>query len=208
MNCYGTLTLVEHSPEASLIEPLTLTEIKSYLKLPEMSPAETDEDDLLETYIIAARETAEILQNRDLILKRYQLAFDEFPEQIELRAPLRSVERVRYRDSDGDYTVLVEGTDYIVDSAKQPGLILPVYGESWPSFDAWPSSAVEILFTSGYDADHIFWGSSGQRVLQGMKLLISHWYNGRLPFENRPGTPEELPFAVTSLLSFGAILRP
>lgn len=43
------------------------------------------------------------------------------------------------------------------------------------------------------------------RILKGMKLLISHWYNKRLPFDNRAGTPEELPFTVTALLGFGRI---
>lgn len=205
MNRAGTLTLLEHSPEASLVEPLTLAEVKSYLRLPEYSPANTDDDELLETLIIAARETAEIYQNRDLIEKRWQLNLDYFPPEIELRAPLIAVERIRYRDSDGAFTTLTEGTDYIVDTDKQPGVVMPAYGESWPSFTPWPSSAVEIRFTSGYDVTHIFWGSSGQRVLKGMKLLISHWYTGRLPFENRAGAPVELPFSVTHLLSMGAV---
>ncbi len=202
---YGTLTLIEASPVESFVEPLTVEEVRLYLKLPVLSPPDTDEDDFLETLIISARERAEIEQNRDLIEKHYRLSLDYWPcDAIELRSPLVSVDRVRYRDSDGDYTTLTEGTDYIVDTAKRPGVIMPVYGEDWPTFEPWPSSAIEIDFTSGLASDDIFWGDQGQRVLTGMKLWISREYGGRIP----SGLNEEqFEQRLTALMSMGGVPR-
>lgn len=197
------IELTLSSPPQSFSEPLTLGEIKKYLELPARSPVDTAEDAMLEGFIIAAREVAEILQGRDLIEKQYDLHLDYFPcEPLTLRKPLSSVDLFRYRDSDGNYTTLVENTGYLVDLPR--ALVTPIYGERWPSFTAWPSSAVMVRFRSGYPSDHPFWSDAGQRILIGMKLLISHWFNGRLPFE--PGNAvQEYPYSVTALLSFGAV---
>ena len=40
-----------------------------------------------------------------------------------------------------------------------------------------------------------------------MLLLISAWYNNRLPFEKGVGATNEYPYAVTSCLSYGALER-
>lgn len=203
-----TCNLIDASPIESLIEPLTLEEIKIYLQLPELSPADDTEDDLLETFIITAREVAEGYQNIDLVQKHWRQVQDCFPwNEIELRGPLVSVDRFRYRDNDGDWNTLEEGTHYLVDTEKRPGLVMPYPGTSWPSADLWPSSAVQIEFTSGYAIDDIFWGSKGQRILKGMKFLISHWYNNRLPVEHMTGKPTDVPWTAEHLLSFGASPR-
>ncbi len=63
-----------------------------------------------------------------------------------------------------------------------------------------------VRFTSGYSADHPFWSNAGQRLLVGMKLLISAWYNNRLPFE--VGTAmNEYGFTVNALFGLGSIPR-
>lgn len=207
MRCYGNLALTVTSPVQSFDEPLSLAEVKAFLGLPERSPADSEEDAMLEGFIAGAREVAEILQNRDLVEKQYDLALDYFPCQIELRTPLVSVDLVQYTDSDGDETALVEDTDYIVDLAR--GLVMPPYSESWPSVTLWPSSGVLLRYTSGLSSTDAFWADAGARVKIGMKHLISAWFNGRLPFENTPGAQQsvELPYTVTALLSMGAVPR-
>jgi hypothetical protein len=124
--------------------------------------------------------------------------------RIELREKLVSVDLVQYRDSDGAVHLLVEDADYIVDRAKQPGLIAPMYGATWPEFTPWPSSAVLIRFTAGLSPTEAFWNDAGKRVLLGMKYLIAHWFIYRTPIEIVRGTVEEYPFSVTQNLSFGA----
>jgi uncharacterized phiE125 gp8 family phage protein len=201
---YGSLNLTATSPIQSFTEPISRAEAKAYLNLPERSPTDAEEDALIDSFISAAREIAETLQGRDLVRKQWDLSLDYFHcYEIECRAPLASVDLVKYRDSDGNYTTLTEGTDYIVDTAKQPGWVLPAYGEQWPSFTAWPSSAVLVRYTSGYASTDAFWSGPGDRIKTGMKMLISMWYNGRIPFVQSLDV-KEYPFAVTTLMSYGA----
>jgi len=203
---HGSLNLTVSSPAQSFVEPLIFSEVKSYLGIPERSPADLYEDDAIESLIIAAREQAEILQGRDLVRKQWDLSLDCFPGgAIELRDPLASVDLIQYRDSTGVYASLVEGAGYIVDSAKHPGVVMPPWGLTWPSFEPWPTSAVVVRFTSGLAPSDLFWANAGHRIKNGMKMLISAWYNNRLPFEIGASAIQEYPYAVTACLGYGAL---
>lgn len=196
MRDYAALELTGGSPAQSFTEPITLDEAKLFLKV-----TETADDDLITALIAAAREVAEVHQGRDLVEKQWDMTLDGFPGEIQLRQPLVSVDLVQYKDDDGVTAVLAENTDYIVDTAQ--GLVMPPSGKSWPSFDAWPTGAVLVRFTSGYAASSPFWLDAGKRVVQGMKMLIAAWYENRIPFTEN-GTPGEFPFAVTALFDFGS----
>ncbi len=194
------LRLTSTSPAQTFTEPVTRAEAEKFLELPVLSPVDAARDTLIDSMIVAAREEAEKLQNRDLVQKQWDLRLDRFPHaEIELRPELLTVDLVQYKDSAGDTTALTETTEYVVDAHKQPGIIIPAYGTSWPSFTPWPSGAVLIRFTSGL--------SSVPDILKhGMKLLVSSWYSGRLPFEPA-GTIAEYPYSVTSCLRYKANRR-
>jgi uncharacterized phiE125 gp8 family phage protein len=203
---YGSINLTETSPAQIFAEPLSVKEIRDYLRLPDLTS--DDEDDSLLMMIVAAREQAEILQNRDLVQKQWDLHHDYWPSyRIEMRTPLISTDLVQYTDSDGNDTAMVEDVDYIVDASKGPGILAPPYNGTWPTFTPWPSSSILIRFTSGYAATHPWWSGPGARVKIGMKLLISHWYSNRLPFEKGATDSTEYPYTVTSCLSYGALVR-
>jgi uncharacterized phiE125 gp8 family phage protein len=205
---YGSLSLTESSPPQSFSEILTLAEVKSYLRLPDRSPADQAEDDELMSLIVAAREQAEILQGRDLIKKQFDLSLDYwFNYRIELRDPLASVDLFRYKDSSGAVTTLAENSDFIVDMSRHPGFVSPPHNKTWPTFASWPSSAILIRFTSGYAPSSPFWSDAGARVKNGMKLLINNWYHNRLPFEKGMDAAAEYPYAVTACLSYGSLVR-
>ncbi len=205
---YGTLSLTVTSPPQSFTEPITLDEVKAYLNLPVRSPVDQGEDDTLSGFITAAREQAEILQGRDLVRKQWDLALDYFlTYAIVLRAPLVSVDLIQYKDMNGTVTALTEGIDYVVDTSKQPGITTPKFNTTWPAYSAWPTSSALVRFTSGYQSTDAFWNDSGARIKIGMKMLISMWFNNRLPFEAGPSSIAEYPYAVTSCLSYGAIER-
>jgi uncharacterized phiE125 gp8 family phage protein len=198
---YGSLELTETSPPQSFVEPLMLAEMQSYLNLPEGNT----EGDTLQALIAAARATAEVFQGRDLVRKQWDLHFDYWPAPfIALRAPLFSVDLVKYRDSGGAYTTLAENTDYVVDLNKKPGGIAPPWGHTWPAHTPWPSSSILVRFTSGLAADAVFWSDAGQRVKVGMRMLIAEWFSNRIPFGFRV---EELPFKITACLGWGALPR-
>jgi uncharacterized phiE125 gp8 family phage protein len=202
---FGTLRLTDKDPAQTFTEPLELADVRNYLKLPSTF---TDDDTQLEVMISAAREQAEILQNRDLVSKQWDLSYDYWPEyRIRLRAPCVSVDLVEYTDLSGALTTMTATTDYFVDLKKEPAVVTPPWNRSWPSFTPAPSSAVLIRFTSGYAADDAFWKGPGARLKMGMLMLIGSWYENRLPFTPGARADAELPFAVTSCLSFGALWR-
>lgn len=199
MKPYGELNLTVSSPEQAFDEPLTLRSVKEYLNLDQGVTAQVDEN--LESFISAARSMAEDLQGLDLVGKQYDLTLDYFrPYAIELRQPLRSVDLFQYTDSDGVDHPLVEGIDYIVDLRR--GLVKPPIDWTWPTTGTlWPTSAILIRFTSGYSSGSAFWLDHGAKILQGMRMLIVGWHEGRYPYGNNVN---ELPYAVTALLSWGS----
>lgn len=202
---YGSLNLTNSSPQQSFTEVLTPDLVKDYLKIPERNPPATAEDAQIDMFISAAREQAEILQNRDLVRKQWDLSMDYWPSyRLEMRTPTVSVDLLQYKDSNGAITTMVENTDYIVDVAKQPAVVAPPYNGTWPTFTPWPSSSILLRFTSGYSSTDPFWFGPGARIKNGMLLLISAWYNNRLPFDKGAAAAAEYPYTVTSCLSYGA----
>jgi uncharacterized phiE125 gp8 family phage protein len=199
---YGALRLTAASPPQSFAEPMTLAEAKGFLNLDESFVVD---DDMLEAMIPAAREIAEIFQGRDLVEKQWDLWLDSWRQVIELRDPLTSVDLVRYRDSAGNYTTLTEGADYIVDTSKQPGVVMPAYNTSWPSFTPWPSSSILVRFESGPSLTDPFWSDSGSRIKIGMRYLISGWYENRIP--SVIGNVSELPWSIKACFEYGALGR-
>ena len=199
---YGTLNLTKASPPQCFCEPLTLDEVKAYLKVPQRSPSDPVEDDFLLSLISAARAYAENAQGRDLVRKQYDLVFDYWMSyRIELPpVPLVSVDLVQYTDNNGVTATLAEGTDYIVDTEKQPGCLLPAYNTTYPSFTPKPSSAILVRFSSGYDPCDPWWAGDGQVVKEGMRYMISQWYNVRLPASQ---AVSEWPLTARDALSFG-----
>ena len=207
IDTYGTLALTESSPPQSFVEPLTVAEMKAYLKLPaSRSPVDPAEDQEIADFISAARIEAEVLQGRDLVRKQWDLSLDYWTGGvILLRSPLASVDAFLIKDSTGLVTTLAENTDYIVGAAKTPGVLAPPYNSTWRNFTPWPMSAITIRFTSGVATDSIWWKADGQTVKGGMRRLISDWYNNKLPFEKTREPATEIPFGVTAALSCGAI---
>jgi hypothetical protein len=206
---YGSLNLTEQSPSQTFIEPLTLQEVAQYLRISLRSDdTESDEANEILGYIMSAREQAEIMQNKDLVRKQYDLTFDYWMSyRIRLRFPLASVDLVQFTDWEQNVTTLQQGTDYIADLTKNPGTISPPYNGTWPTFTPFPSSALLIRFTSGYLSTDPFWRDAGARVKIGMKLLISGWINNKIPYEIGSSQAAEYPFSVSSCLGYGAKVR-
>lgn len=196
---YGVLKLTVTSPVQTPTEPITLAEAKTFLRLPDFSPEDAAANSLIEGMIQGAREQAEVLQGKPLVSAQYDLTLDVFDrEEIFLSDSLSSVDLVKYRNSAGDWTTLTANTDYITDTTR--GYVMPPYDGSWPSFTAWPSSAVVVRFTVAPPA-------IPKIVKQGMLLLIAAWHENRLPFELGASAVQEYPFAVTSCLSHDALPR-
>jgi uncharacterized phiE125 gp8 family phage protein len=208
MNKEYTLTLV--TPPK--IEPLTLGEVKSYLKVD--YEEDTEEDAYIQSLITVAREWCETYQRRSYITQTWELSLQQFPIEhtdtlsdysqskiIEIpKGTLQSINSFTYKDLYGNEKTLVENVDYIVGKRGILGKVCPPYAKIFPVTPLWPLDPIVINFTCGYGDD----GSKvPTKVKQAMKLLISHWYENRaVVAELRGADPtKEMAFAVTALLT-------
>jgi len=191
-NLNARLKLTVSSPIQTFTEPVTVAEGKEWCEIPD---ADTTRDTLIATLIIAARQAAELRQGRDLVTKQYDWSADYIPTCIKTRENLSSVDLFQYTDSDGLAATLTEGTGFIKDTAKN--IIIPPYGESWPSFTPYPSSAILVRYTVTPPA-------VDTQVLLGMRFLISQWYANRIPAEAAGATIQQYPFCL-ALLDHGKV---
>lgn len=193
-------SLVITSSPAS--EPVTVTEVKSNSRI------DTSEDDtLIGTLIQAAREYVEKYCNTTLINTTYVLRMADFPysrnvdDGIKLpRSPVNSITSIVYNDLNGDSQTWSSSL-YTADIYSKPAVIVPAYGESYPSCRGHVND-VAITYVAGYGATA---SSVPQEIKQAMLLLIGHWY------ENREAvvvgtTQASLSFSVEALLSKYRIL--
>lgn len=156
-------------------EPLTLAQVKEYLKL---ESDFTDEDFVLNNLISDARIFAEKRCCRSIIKQVRTQYMDGFPlcDSIQIMyGPLfDNVVAVRYYD-DNDTLQVMSPSDYWVDSTSDIGRV--VVKNSWPSVKSRPN-AVEIEYNAGY-------GESPSDVpaslRTAMMYYIAHFYENRVP---------------------------
>lgn len=135
------LTLI--TPPAQ--EPITLAEAKAHLRI-----TEPDQDDLIAAHLQAAREQAEQITGRAFMPQAWRVTLDAFPAgAIELpRPPLAAVTSIKYIDPAGVQQTITPA-DYMLDTATEPGWVLPVAGKQWPATQD-RINAVEVVYTVGW----------------------------------------------------------
>ncbi len=170
---------------------MTLAEAKTHLRL------EHGMDDAYLTGITipAARAHIEEVCWRGLVTQTWELVLDEFPDADEVKLPygnLASVTSVSYVDDDGATQTLAT-TEYVTDTASEPGRILLAYDKSWPTTRAqW--DAVVIRYVVGWAV-----ASVPAPIKHAALLLISQMYEHRTP-EVAGTIVSEVRFAVDALL--------
>lgn len=154
---------------APTVEPLELAEVKEHLRV-----VAADEDSLLESLIIAARERVELFTERALLQQTWAVYLDAFPAgEIRLAMPpLIAVATVEYYDSDGVEQTL-DAAEYYEDNKSKPARLVPV--TSWPATQCRPN-AVTITYTAGYGTAAT---SVPQVIKQAMLLMIGEMYENR-----------------------------
>ena len=158
------------------IEPLTLEQIESHLRLSETSTGA--EDGLLQIFLTAARRYCELVQSQAYIEQTWQLILDDFPsgDYITIpRPPLMSVTHVKSCGTGGTATTMTAGR-YYVDTDSEPGRVHLEYGESWPSTILRPAAGVEVQFVAGFGSAA---SSVPAEVKQAIKLVVGHMYEHR-----------------------------
>lgn len=141
---------------APATEPVTAAEAAPHAGI---DPDLTEMMTLLSGKLITARQKAEAITRRRFVTQTWKLALPEFPckpdcdgwYSIEIpNPPLQSVSSITYVDNDGA-TQTVSSSVYTVDALREPGRVVPAYGQSWPSARYQPNS-VQVTFVCGYGA--------------------------------------------------------
>lgn len=158
---------------APTVEPVTLAEVKSHLRV-----HVDDENDVIRDFCLAAREHVESFTRRALLTQTWDLQLDTFPAGvIELPiAPVQSITSITYLDSSSGASQTWASSDYRADLPVGPraprARIEPDFGEVYPSTYG-VLNAVTVRFVAGYGS----LGASVPRSLRSaIKLLVEFWY--------------------------------
>lgn len=175
------MALVLVTPAAT--EPITLSEAKDQLRL-EIS----DDDTLVTSLIVSAREYAEHTTRRQFVTATWKLVLDKFPDEISVPLPpLQSITSIQYTDTDGTQQTLAS-SEYTVDTASEPARICPSFGNDWPSTRD-EKNALEVTFVAGYGT-----ASAVPQTIKDSLLVYLSWL-----YEDRQGE-SSIPMAVSALL--------
>ena len=181
-------------------EPLSLDDAKAFMRVDD-----SDEDDLIAAFIVAARQKIEEEIMRALVTRSYTYTLDYWPtydlygrgrDYIDLPyAPLQSVDSFQYYDEDNTLQT-VDSDIYSVDTASEPGRIYLLDGEVWPTSDTRNARAsVVISYTAGYgDASDV-----PSAIVTAMKYWVGTWYENRESVT--AGTITAIPGTVDVLLN-------
>lgn len=196
-------------------EPVSLDEMKSHLVL-----KFDDDDTLIRSYIVAARQKCEVMTRRALITQTFDLRIDRFPspwpdlrhhghyghspEHFLLpgrpamwipRPKLQSIASIAYIDMDGVTRTLDPAAYRVIEGT--PGELEAAYGSYWPPTRP-IAAAVTIRFVAGY-GDVI---DVPESLKLGIKMLVAHYYMNREAVLVEPGlTPAEVPMGVAALFA-------
>lgn len=174
-------------------EPVTLAELKAQV-IQDLS----DDDTLLTSLGIAARQWFENALDRQLVTATWKVRFPFWPGwRIELPyPPLQSSGFIlQYKDL-ALATQTLSSTYYDVVTWTTPGAVQLKNGFAWPPVGIDPG-AVIITFQAGYGAA----SAVPDLIKAGIKLLAGHWYENRVavgPLNKMP-TPLGIDAIVASM---------
>lgn len=183
---------------APTAEPVSVAEAKLHVR-----QDDADDDELIRSLIVAAREYTENFTRRALMTQTWDLKLDTFPYCDEIwlpKAPAVSVTSITYVDNDGvtqTWSTSAYTTDFPTGPHARQGRIVRAYQQTYPQ-TRMVVNAVAVRFVCGYGAA----AAVPAGIKQAMKLLIGHWYENReaVLTEARMTFPLPTPMAVDSLL--------
>ena len=166
-------------------EPVSLAELQLHLRADHGS-----EDALITALGRAAREHLETLTRRQFCTATWKLTLDRFPSSawpwpwregwwdfpeaagaVRLpKPPTQSVTSVTYVDGAG-VTQTLAASGYQVDLTREPALLAPAYGATWPDTRG-AYGAAAVTFVAGYGAP----AAVPDGLKQAILLLAGHWY--------------------------------
>lgn len=164
------------------VEPITVEELKLFARIDN-----SDEDTLLEGFIVATRQAAEQYLNRALLCRKIRLVYDEwFCRTIELPSPpLISIDGVYTVDEDGVTTEYSSDNYYIV-TEHLPGQLVIKRSATMPINTTRDTGGYRVEYFAGY-------GELATDVPQQIREALKLWATAL--YENRAITTEPPPEA-------------
>jgi uncharacterized phiE125 gp8 family phage protein len=176
-------------------EPVSVPDAKLHCRALQDIP---DEDGLIVTYIRAARQLAERYMGRGLLTQTWTLERDAFAREmwLPMAAPLQSVTSVKYYDTDGAQQTLATSF-YRVDARTEPGRVVRLPEQTWPSVQCERGQAVAITYVCGWTSV----GAIPDAVKVGVLMLVDHLYENRSAASVGVGiSAAVVPFGVAAFL--------
>lgn len=156
------------------VEPVSLVQAKAWCRV---DTDDTSQDAVITMLIKAMREYAENITRRAFVERTLELTLERFGGEIELpRAPLISVDWIKYYDVNGDLQTLSAAL-YEVNTYEQPGEVRPIATASWPATGL-VYNAVQIRYRAGYAEN----GESGSPtdLAYNVPAAVKVWMQARL----------------------------
>jgi uncharacterized phiE125 gp8 family phage protein len=152
---------------APTIEPISLAELKTHLRLDSETFADSGEllaidvgldGANLTDLIIDGRAAVEAITRRALLTQTWDYYLQDWPTGNFITLPFGNLQNgvgtapvVSWKDSDGTETTLTVTTDYLVETnGNQCGRIVLPFSVSWPSGELYPSNPIKIRFVCGW----------------------------------------------------------
>lgn len=169
----------------SSVEPVTLKEMKFFLRLDESES--TAEDPYLNSLISGARKEAENKTKRSLVTASRKLIFDDFENSTQTlllpRPPLSTSSSnvtITYTKSDtAGSSTTVNATSITIDSDSEPGRIFPAFNNTWPTDIQDQQNSVTIAYVTGYTTSN----PVPEPIKTWIKMRAGEFYESREPFE-------------------------
>ena len=144
-------------------EPLRLEDAKTFLHI-----LESDEDTIISSMIVSAREFAENYTNRQFEIATFELITDcLYSGLIIPKSPVTEISKIEYMDIDGVYQILSTDDYYSYvefGAAKIEFNTIPSYKDD--------KRAVKITFIAGYE-------TVPSSIVSYLKVLVSTMYENR-----------------------------
>jgi uncharacterized phiE125 gp8 family phage protein len=172
------------------IEPVSLADAKAHLRI-----AHADEDALISTLVIAARQHIEGATGLKLLTQAWSIFADRWPEGSSVKlmiAPLAAVTSVKVYGED-DVAAAIDPAHYFLDRASRPPRLALRSGRVWP-LPGRIANGIEIAVSAGFGPAVT---DVPAALRQACLKLVAHWYAFRGDDE---GT-RNLPPAITAMLS-------
>jgi uncharacterized phiE125 gp8 family phage protein len=182
---------------APTVEPITIAEARRQCRV-----TMTNEDALLNSLIVAARQRAEAITGRQLTDAVWRADCDQPPDDLCLelpKPPLQTVDAITYLDAAGAEQTWA-ASNYQVDAPAgpfaMPGRVGPVPSATWPLAGSGYFNSFRVQFTAGYGTNAT---DVPQAIRLAMLLMIGGWYVNREDMSDASMSP--IPTGAIALLT-------